>query len=81
MIETLRSDKEFGAERENNAALRPHLIHRFAVPLEVNCPAGAREATVGCPLKGKVKRGAAVICGASRATLPTGARVLAQSGN
>ena len=27
----------------------------YAVPLEVNCPAGAREATLGCPLKGKVK--------------------------
>ena len=33
-----------------------HLIHRFAVPLEVNCREAAREATLGCPLKGKVSR-------------------------
>ncbi len=31
MIETLRSDKEVGAEREGNAALRLHLIHCAAV--------------------------------------------------
>ena len=28
-----------------------HPLHRFAVPLKVNCPAGAREATLGCPLR------------------------------
>ena len=32
-----------------------HLIHRFAVPLEVNCREAAREATLGCPLEGKAK--------------------------
>ena len=27
-----------------------HSLHRYAVPLKVNCPEGAREATLGCPL-------------------------------
>ena len=30
-----------------------HYLHHCVVPLKVNCPKGAREATLGCPLGGR----------------------------
>ena len=51
-----RSKFSANPTRSAFSAFGGHLISRLRRQLEVNCPVGAREATLGCPLKGKLNQ-------------------------